>query len=126
MVKLTRGGGLHQKVIKKRWRVQIPGVCCSETKILMRFFLLISHKARGFGSWFFALHKGSDDFITVHKFETEGRLVKRKESEISCRPRGLANNVEPQLSLRVESPIGRAAGKEESVRSISYRSNDLL
>ncbi len=57
------------------------------------------------------MHKGSDDFITVHKFETEGRLVKRKESEISCRPCGLANNVEPQGSLPVESPIG-ASGRQ--------------
>ncbi len=70
-------------------------------------------------SWFFAWHKGSDDFIAVHKFETERRLVKTKESEISYRPRGLANNVESQRLLRVESPIGRAAGREESVRSIS-------
>ncbi len=26
---------------------------------------------RGFGSWFFALHKESDDFVTVHYFEAE-------------------------------------------------------
>ncbi len=45
---------------------------CSEAKILTRFFLLISHVEHvGFGSLFFALHKGSDDFIIVHKFETE-------------------------------------------------------
>ncbi len=63
--------------------------------------------------------RGSDDFITVHKCEPEGRLVKGKESKTSCRPRGLANNVESQGLLRVESPIGRGAGREESVRSIS-------
>ncbi len=81
-------------------------------------FLLISHVDTWFRELVFR--------IAVHKFETEGRLVKRKESEISCRPRGLANNVEPQRSLRVESPIGREKGREESVRSISWRSNDLL
>ncbi len=31
------------------------------------------------------------------------------------------NNVEPQRSLPVESPTGRAAGRKESVRSISKR-----
>ncbi len=52
-------------------------------------------------------------------FDPEGRLVKRKESEMSCRPHGLANNVEPHRSLRVESPIGLEADRKESVRSIS-------
>ncbi len=75
--------------------------------------------SRILGSLVFALHKGFDEFIKVHKFETEGRLVERKESEISCRPRGLANIVEPERSKRVESPTGRAPGREESVESIS-------
>ncbi len=102
-----------------RLRVRMPGMCCSETKILTRFFspnFPRGHVVSGVG---FSALQGSDDIITVHKFETEGRLEERKESEISYLPRGLANSVEPQRSLRVESPIGRAAGRKESVRSIS-------
>ncbi len=34
-------------------------------------------------------------------FETEGRLVKRKESDISRNPGGLAHKVEPQRTLPV-------------------------
>ncbi len=40
-------------------------------------FHLISHVYTWFPELVFALHKGFDDFITVHKFDTEGRLVKR-------------------------------------------------
>ncbi len=116
-VKWLNGLGAQAGLIRKRLCVRISGVCCSQTMILTRLFLLISHEARSFGSWFFALHKGSCDFIPVHNFETEGRLGKRKESEISCRPRGLANNVESQRPLRLESPIERAAGREESLGS---------
>ncbi len=36
---------------------------------------------RGFGSFFFAGHKRSDDFIPVHKFETEGKADEEKDSE---------------------------------------------
>ncbi len=70
------------------------------------------------GAGFSHCTRGSDDSFTAHKFETEGRLVKRKETKLSCLPRGLANNVEPQRSLCVESPIGRVVGRKEGVRSI--------
>ncbi len=44
-----------------------------------------------------------------------------KESEISCRPRGLANNMDPQRSLRVESP--RAVNQLAEVTTCSNQSS---
>ncbi len=69
---------------------------------------------RGFWSWSFVLHMGSDDFITVHNFNTEGRLVKTKEFEIPFRPRGVANNMEPQRSLLVERPLGKRQAEKRA------------
>ncbi len=74
-------------------------------------------------TWFwglvFRIALGVRRFYYSAQFETEGRLVERKESEISSRPRGLVKYLEQKRPLRVESPIGRAAGRDESVRSIS-------
>ncbi len=42
-------------------------------------------------------------------------INERKESSISCRPRGLAKDVEPHQRLRVESPKRGATGREEGV-----------
>ncbi len=101
-------------------------MCCSETKILTLFFLLISHV----DTWFFGVGvsnctRGPTVLLqcTCSKQKKSGE-EKRVRNILS--PRGLANKVEHQRSLRVESPIGRAAGRQESVRSISLRSNDLL
>ncbi len=103
---------MHQEVINKRLRVRILGVSCSETKILTRLFHLISHVDPWFRELIFRNALGPDNLITVHKFETEGRLVRREESEISCRLSGLANYVESHRSLRVESLEKRAASRE--------------
>ncbi len=58
VVKLDSGRRLHQKVIKKRVQVRIPGVCCSETKILMRFSLLISRVDTWFREFVFRIAQG--------------------------------------------------------------------
>ncbi len=108
---------------RKLWRTTVKPCllnnCCSETQILTRFLLLIAHVDTCFRKLVFALHKGFDDLITMHRFENRRNAGEEKVSEISCRPRGLASNVEAQRSLRVESPIERAAGGEEIERSIS-------
>ncbi len=46
------GARAASKVIKKRLRVQIPGVRCSETKILDEVFSSFPRWTSGFGSWF--------------------------------------------------------------------------
>ncbi len=60
----------------------------------------------------FSFHRRSEDLIAKHNFETEGKLVKKKSPANLFFYVGHANIVELQRSLRVESPIGRAAGQK--------------
>ncbi len=110
VVKLTRGAGFIRRWWRRDCGFESRVRAVRKRRFWRRFFLLISYVHTWFRELVFRIAQGSDDFITVHKFETEGRLVKRKGCEISCRPRELANNVEPQRSLSVESPIG-ASGR---------------
>ncbi len=50
---------------------------------------------RGFGSWFLALHLGSDDFIIVHKFETDEGLRRDQSTQVLVVHEDSRINVEP-------------------------------
>ncbi len=68
------GYGLHHKVTKKRdCGFEIPSVCCSETKILTRFFLQISHVDTWFRELVFRMAQ------RVRRFHYNAQVWKQNE-----------------------------------------------
>ncbi len=104
-------------MVKKRLRVRILCVCCSETKILTLFSPNFARGREVSGVGFSHCTRGPTISLQCTS-STEGRLVKRKESEISFRPRGLANNVEP-TAVAARGIAHRASGSQRRGRAVN-------
>ncbi len=90
VVKLTQGADCTISWLREELRVRSPGGCCSETKILTRFFLQISNVDTWFRELVFLIAQGARQFHYSAQVWKEERLVSRSESTVPCRPRGLA------------------------------------
>ncbi len=119
VVKLTRGAGYITRWSRRDCGFESRECAVRKKMILTRCFHIISHVDTFLRELVFRIAREILYFHCSAQVRNRRKADEKKRVEISFRLRGLANSVGTQRPLRVQSPIGRATGREKTCCQLS-------